>query len=233
MNARFVYTKPPERAYLRRPRLIVEAYDPVTLAPVYDGLRLRVEHLDTPPVVSTGGRFVWFESKAGFDKLLIDAGTLPYLPPGEIPIPALPPPPAPPALPVTYTLIRLELGPSTTYPFAPGITGMRGNLVENLADVPPVPVGDAEIRLRWIDDVAPGETWVDAPTVSRTDSRGDFAAIVRLNTKQIARPDPQGRMRVRVAATRAGNTLLSTELQIPFDRIADVQQSFAWDDLQP
>jgi hypothetical protein len=233
MNARLVYSKPPERAYLRRPRLIVEAFDAVTLSPVYDGLRLRVEHLDTQPVVSTGGRFVWFESAAKFEKLLIDAGRLPYLPPAEIFIPPLPAPPPPPAQPVTYTLIRLELAPSTAYRFAPGITGLRGTLVENLADDPLVPVQDAQVRLQWIDDVAPGETWVDAPTISQTNSKGDFAAIVRLATNQIARADAQQRMRVRVAATRAGNTLLSTELQIPFDRIADVQQSFAWDDLQP
>jgi len=233
MSARLVYSKPPERAYLRRPRLIVEAFDPVTLAPVYDGLRLRVEHHDTLPVVSTGGRFVWFESAAKFDKLLIDAGTLPYLPPAEMSIPALPPPPAPPGKPVSYTLIRLELGPSMAYPFAPGIAGLRGNLVESLADDPRVPVKDARVRLQWIDDLAPGESWVDAPTISQTNSRGDFAAIARLATNQIARPDAQHLMRVRVAVTRAGNTLLSTELQIPFDRIADVQQSFAWDDLQP
>jgi hypothetical protein len=232
MNARLMHSKPPERAYLRRPRLIVEAFDPVTLMPVHDGLRLRVEHLDTPPVVSTSGRFVWFESTARFEKLLIDAGTLPYLPPGTIDIPPLPAPP-PPAKPVRHTLIRLELGPSTTYPFSPGITGLRGTLLEDLADDPPVPVRDAQIHLQWIDDPLPGDTWVDAPTISQTNSRGDFVAIARLATNQIARADAQQRMRVRVAATRAGNTLLSTELQIPFDRIADVQQSFAWDDLQP
>jgi hypothetical protein len=200
---------------------------------VHAGLRLEVEHLTTPPVVSTSGRFVWFESKARFEKLKIDPGTLPYLPPEELAIPPLPPPPPPPGKPISYTLIRLELGPSTAYPFAPGITGLRGNLVENLADNPLRPVAGAEVRLRWIDDNAPGETWVDAPTISRTDSRGDFAAIVRLASNQIARPDAQQRMRVRVAATRAGNTRFSPELQIPFDRIADVQQSFAWDDLQP
>ena len=232
MNARLVYTMLPERAYARRPRLIVEAFDPVTLAPVYDGLRLEVEGLDVRPIVSTGGRFVWFESKAKFEKLKIDAGTLPYLPPKDLAIPPLPPPPPPPGKPISYTLIQLELAPSTAYPFAPGITGLRGNLVENLADDPLRPVADAEVRLRWIDDNAPGETWVDAPTLSRTDSRGDFAAIVRLATNQIARADAQKRMRVRVAATRAGNTRF-TELQVPFDRIADVQQSLAWDDLQP
>lgn len=233
MNVRFEFINPPERAWLRRPRLVVEAYDPVTLVPVYDGLRLRVKHLETQPVVSAGGRFVWFESPANFDRLLIDAGSLPYLPPEEIAIPMLPTPLPPPGKPVTYTLIRLELGPSIAYPFAPGITGLRGNLVENLADDPLVPVQDAEVRLRWIDDNAPGETWVDAPTLSRTNSRGDFAAIVRLASDQIARSDAQQRMRVRVAATRAGNMRLSAELQIPFDRIADVQQSFVWDDLQP
>jgi hypothetical protein len=233
MNARFENAGPLVRAYQRLPRLIVEAFDPVTLAPVYDGLRLEVELLGIRPVVSSGGRFVWFEQKGNFDKLLIDAGALPYLPPAKLSIPPLPPPPPPPAKPVTYTLIRLELAPSTAYPFVTGTAGVRGNIVRNLADDPRVPLDDVQIRLRWIDDNAPGETWVDAPTLSRTNAKGDFAAILRLATLQIARTDAQQRLRVRVAATRAGNTRFSPELQIRPDQITDVQQSFAWDDLQP
>jgi hypothetical protein len=233
MNTRFQYTGPLTRAYLRHPRLIVEAFDPVTLVPVYDGLRLEVELLGTLPVVSSGGRFVWFEQKGNFDKLLIDPGALPYLPPAEISIPPLPPPPPPPAKPVTHTLIRLELAPSTAYPFAAGTTGMRGTIVRNLADTPLLPLDDVQVRLRWIDDNAPGETWVDAPTLSRTNFKGDFAAILRLAPLQIPRTDAQQRLRVRVAATRAGNTRFSPELQIRPDQVTDVQQSFAWDDLLP
>lgn len=233
MNAVLRHISAPERSYIRRPRLIVEAYDAVTLGLVHDGLRLQVDRLETRPAISSSGRFVWFEQKGGFDTLLIDAGSLPYLPPREMAIPPLPPPPPPPAQPFTYTLLRLELAPSTAYPFAAGMAGLRGTVIRNVNDDPPVPLADAQVRLRWIDDNASGETWIDAPTLSRTSSRGDFAAIVRLAPGQIARADAQRRMRVRVAVTRAGSTRLSPELSIPFDRVADAPASFAWDDLQP
>jgi hypothetical protein len=223
-----------EAAYSRRARLIVELIDPVTLDPVHDGLRLEVEGLQAKAQVSSGGRFVWFHEKGGDPKILhVDTGRLPYLLPDEIAIPPLPPPPAPPALPVTHTFLRVALAPSTAYPFVAGITALRGNLIENLADDPLVPVAGAGVKLRWIDDNAPGEQWVDAPTTSVTSNKGDFAAMVRLAPNQIARADAGHRMRVRVAATRAGNTRLSPELQIPFHRATDVQPGFAWDDLQP
>ena len=61
MNAVFRYRAPPELAYSRRARLIVEALDPVTLELVADGLAVAVEGLDAKPVISTGGRHVWFE----------------------------------------------------------------------------------------------------------------------------------------------------------------------------
>ena len=85
------------------------------------------------------------------------------------------------------------------------------------------------MRLRWIDDNAPGETWRDTPTISDTTQKGDFAAVVRLASNQIARADAALDARAR-RRHRRGNTQFSQELQIPFDKVTDVQQSLAWDD---
>ncbi len=234
MTIEWKYRAALENAYSRKARLVVETFDPVTLEPVWDGVRLSVENLDAKPRVSSGGRFVWFEERGrSFDKLKIDLGRLPYTAPEEVAIPPLPAPPPPPLEPVTHVFMRLELGLSPAYLFDAGITGLRARLIRNVADQPPQSLVGAEVRLRWIDDNAPGETWRDAPTISHTTQKGDFAAVVRLASNQIARADAAHRMRVRVAVTHAGNTRFSQELQIPFDKVTDAQQSLAWDDLLP
>jgi hypothetical protein len=228
MNAVFQYRGPLELAYTRRARLIVEALDPVTLELVADGLSMSVDGLDARPVISSGGRHVWFEETGRTPRTLsIDPGSLPYLP-MQLAVPALPPPPPPPARPQTWNVLRVELAPSTAYPFAPGISGFRGSFIDDATDDPAVPLADTAVRLQWIDDNQAGEVWVDAPNLSRTSANGDFVALVRLALNQIARADAQGRMRVRVAATHAGTTRLTPEFPIPFNRITDAQHSFAW-----
>lgn len=219
-----------EVAYTRRARLIVEALDPVTLDLVGQGLRIRVDGLDAEPVLSTGRRYVWFEECGRTPKTLrIDPGALPYLP-VERAIDPLPAPPPPPAKPQTWTLMRIELAPSTAYPFAPGITAYRGSFIVNATDDPPVGLADAEVHLQWIDDSQAGEVWVDATNRSRTSAKGDFVALVRQGPSQIARADAQHRMRVRVVVTPAGTTTtrVTPELQIPFNRLTDAAGSFVW-----
>ncbi|MFL9977633.1 hypothetical protein [Paraburkholderia graminis] len=233
MSAVWGFSVAPATAYARRARLIVELIDPVTLGLVHEGLKVEVAGLQSKPAISSSGRFVWFHERDGNPTALrVEAGGLPYLLRGDVAVPPLPPP-APPARPVTHTFMRVELGPSTAYPFDAGITVLRGNLVRNAADEPPIAISDAAVRLRWIDDDAPGEQWMDAPTTSFASDKGDFAVMLRLAPGQIARADVQHLMRVRVAVTRAGSTRLSPEMQIPFHAITDVQASFAWDDLQP
>jgi hypothetical protein len=231
MNAVFRYRAPLGLAYTRRARLIVEALDPVTLELIGDGLTMSVEGMEARPVISTGGRHVWFEEPGHAPaKLRIDPGNLPYMP-LEMAVPPLPPPPPPPAKPQTWNVMHVELAPSTAYPFAAGITGFRGSFIVNAADDPQMPLKNTDVRLQWIDDNQAGEVWVDAPNLSHTSANGDFVALVRLGPSQIARADAQKRMRVRVAATHAGITRLTPELPIPFNRITDAQQSFAWEAL--
>ena len=231
MKAVFQYRGPLELAYTRRARLIVEALDPVTLELIGDGLTMSVEGLDASPVITSGGRHVWFQEPGRTPlTLTIDPRGLPYLP-VELAVPPLPPPPPPPAKPQTWNVMRVELAPSTAYAFAPGITGFRGSFIVNTTDDPPAPLSDTDVLLQWIDDNQAGEVWVDAPNLSHTSANGDFVALVRLGPSQIARADAQHRMRVRVAATHAGTTRLTPELPIPFNRITDAQQSFAWEAL--
>jgi hypothetical protein len=234
MNARFVHRALHEQAYTRRARLILEVRDPVTFEPVWDGIEIKVKGLEAEPIVSSGGRFVWFEEKGATPlELTIDPGTLPYALPRTVPVPPLPAPPPPPGTPTTWNDLTVELAPSTAYPFSVGVTVLRGTIVLSLADDPPV-FPDRDVRLQWIDDNQPGIVWMNAPTVSRTSAKGDFAAMVRLAPNQIARADAQHRMRVRVAASiHNGVTQFSPELQIPFGHVTDAQQRFAWDALLP
>ena len=229
MNAVFTYRAPLELAYTRKARLIVEMRDPVTLAPVWDGLKVRVTGLTADPIVSSSGRFVWFEEKGATPlELSIDPGRLPYLP-MTVAVPPLPPPPPAPGKPQTWTDLRLELAPNTAYPFAGGITARRGSIVRVKAEEPPRYLPGVDVRLQWIDDNAPGVVWRNSPNVARTSARGDFVAMVRLAPNQIARADAQQRIRVRVAATFEGITKISPERPIPFGLVSDEAGSFAWD----
>lgn len=229
MNTRFVYRANPERAWEREVRFAVEVIDAVTMEPVWDGLTVKVKGLNATPIVSAGGRFVWLaEAGANPTEVEIDPGRLPYQLHKESVLP-LPAPPAP-----QYSFIRLELSPTPAYSFDAGTTGVRGTLLRKRVEDPLVALPDVDVRLQWIDDNGPGPglDWKNAPTISKTDDHGDFVAILRLATNQIARTDAQQRMRVRVAATHGGLTLCSPELPIRPGYVADVQQSFAWDEFQ-
>src|SRR5262249_7657160 len=132
-----------------------------------------------------------------------------------------------------YSRVALALAPTAAYPFTTGTTGVRGTLIRDHLEDPAVPIALAapaeSLRLQWMDDALPPPAWTDSDIVSSTDAAGDFAAIVQLGASQIARTDAQGRMRVRVAATRSGTTRFSPELQIKPGYVTDVAQKFAWD----
>jgi hypothetical protein len=227
MSARFTYFATPERAWQRKVRLAVETIDAVTLEPVWEGVTVTAEGMKAEPVISAGGRFVWFDEKgANPTAVNIDPGRLPYLARREIP----PAPPLPPAAQVS--LLRVELAPTPAYLFAPGTSGVRGTLIDKRLDDPAVPLSDVPVNLQWIDDDRVGTNWVDVPIRSITNEHGDFVAILRLTPDRNARMDAQQRLRVRVAATRSGSTQFSPELPIRPGYVADVQPSFAWDEFQ-
>jgi len=213
---------PLEKSRVRRVRLAAEVLDGVTLSRISDGLTLTAQGLRGAPIVNAGGLFVWLE-EAGRDpvSVSIDTGSLP-LDPQVANVPALP-----------ERLVRVELAPQRAYPFPGGVTAIRGLLIQNRNDDPPVPVTGVPAWLQWIDDNQAGTTWVDTPVRGRTDANGDFAATARFTPAQVPRLDSQGRLRVRLAATQAGITLKSPELQIAEGRVTDVPKSFAWNEFQP
>lgn len=222
MSRPFEVHLPIEQAYLRNVLFAVEVLDAVTLARLSQGLEVVADGLQGTPIVNASGLFVWLkEDIAPLRKITIDPGMLPHesaeLTAGQLRLP----------------MTTIELPPRLDYPFAPGITGLRGTLIEERAIPPdrPVPVADGEVRLRWLDD--DGITWHNAPTVSHANPNGDFAAIVRLAPADVPRLDANGALTVRLRTRRAGQNERGTaDFPLLQGRVADAL-TFAWDELQP
>jgi hypothetical protein len=110
---------------------------------------------------------------------------------------------------------------------------LRGTLIEERV-VPPVPVTDVEIRLRWLDD--DDVTWHDAPTISHTNSTGDFVSILRFAPTEKPNLD-NGFVTVRLLVRRNGNERSSADFKLLQGRVTDPSTldplTFAWDELQP
>jgi hypothetical protein len=219
----------PEQAYLRTALFAVELLDAVTLERVTMGVKVTAEGLGGKPRVNATGLFVWLEEELSpLRKLTIDPGALPYEKVERLPS-DLQLPPA--ARPVT----TIELPPRTDYPFAPGITGARGALIESRLG-PRVAVVGAEVRWHWLDE--DGLTWRIAPTVSHTTTKGDFVSVLRLTPAEVPHVDSSGAVTARLWARREGAIeRRSADLKLPQGRIADSLTStaltFAWDELQP
>ena len=221
-----------EQGWVRDALFAVELLDAVTLARVTQAVTVVAEGLRGRPVVNTSGLFVWLdEDLAPLQGVTVDPGALPYqrvaLDRSQLRLP-----PAP--RPVTV----VELPPRVDYPFAAGTTGARGTLIEERVTAPdrPVPVEGAEVRLLWLDE--DGATWRQAPTVSRTDPRGDFVAALRLAPSDAPHVDPAGALTARLRVRRDGGVeRRSPDLKLPQGRVADPTTlsvlTLAWDELQP
>lgn len=227
MSRPFAVKLPLENAYGRRSLFAIELLDAVTLERVSNGVKVTAAGLQGKPVVNAGGVFVWLqEDIAPLQKVTIDPGALPYekieRQPAEL---TLPPDPRP--------LTTIELSPRVDYPFAPGVTGLRGTLIEEQA-VPPVPVQNAQVSLRWLDD--DDVTWRDAPTISHTNSTGDFVSILRFAPTEKPKLD-NGSVTVRLRVRRNGNERSSADFILLQGRVTDPSTldplTFAWDELQP
>jgi len=205
----------------------IELLDAVTLDRVSEGVTVTADGLHArKPVRNASGLFAWFrEDFSRLQKVTIDPGFLPYekieLQPAQLQIP------------VTV----VELTPRLDYPFAAGITGLRGLLIEERV-VPRVPVRNADVRLRWLDDTS---MWRDAATELRTGPKGDFVAFLRLSPAEVPDLDADEAVTVRLHARRGASERESADLKLPQGRIADPSTFaqgpdaliFAWDELQP
>lgn len=208
----------PERAYVRDATFGIELLDAVTLERVSEGVSVVAVGLTGTPVVSASGVFAWLGQDIGdLQKISIDPDRLPYEPaeltPAELQLP----------------LTTVELVPRSDYPFAPGITAVRGTLIEHLIPFGRVPVPNAEVRLRWLDDAG---VWRDAPTTSKSNANGDFAAVLRLNPTEVPLFDADGKITVRLRVRRDVSERSSSDLKLKQGRIADAL-TFSWDEMQP
>jgi hypothetical protein len=216
-----------QQSYVRDALFGIELLDGVTLQRVSAGVTVVADGLQRIPFQNASGVFVWLrEDLTPLRRITIDPDELPYdrvvLEPAQV------------QLPIT----TVQLPPRVDYPFATGITGLRGVLIEARV-AQPVPVRDAEVHLRWLDE---NSIWRDAPTVSRTSARGgDFAAVLRLAPADVPLIDANGAVTVRVRVRRGANERESADLKLPQGRIADPSTFaqgpdaliFAWDELQP
>ena len=210
-----------EHAYERNVLLAVELLDAVTLERVSNGLKVVAEGVQAEPILNSSGCFVWLKANnTNIQKVTVKTGALPYEPVNDFQ--------------VKRPLTTIELHPSVNYDFAPGITGLRGTLIEQRVSNPD-PVSSVEVKLRWLDDTG---SWHDSPTASPTDKKsGDFVSILRLAPKEKPDIDANGAVTVRLQVSRNGSIRSSTDLKLLQGRITDPTAlntlTFAWDELQP
>jgi hypothetical protein len=218
---------PFELSYRREVLLAVELLDAVTLERVSQGIKVNAEGLQAKPVLNASGLFVWLgkdEDFAVLRRISVDPGLRPYEKVERE------------AAHVLRPLTRIELPPRIDYPFASGITGLRGTLIERPVISPeqPDPVRDGKVRLRWLDDDG---QWKDGVVTSRTDpKRGDFVSILRLAPDEKPNVDADGLITVRLRVSREGvNDRNSADLKLLPGRIKNPSDSnrltFAWNEL--
>jgi hypothetical protein len=230
MSQRFDVHQPLEEAYRRRVLFGIELLDAVTLSRVSQGVKVVAGGLLGKPIVNAGGLFVWLqEDIQKLRKVSIDPGTLPYegleLEPSQLNLP-----------PVKPALTTIELPPRVGYSFSPGITGLRGTLVEERVNPPEraTPVQNATIRLQWLDDES---NWHTAPNTSHTDvNSGDFVSILRLAPTEVPHV-VKGEVTVRLQARRDGGTERSSaDFKLLQGHVTDPSSAntltFAWDEFQ-
>jgi hypothetical protein len=219
MSRRFDVYLPLERAYSREAMLAVELLDAVTLERVTQGVEVTARGLTGKPILNYGGLFVWLkQDTTSFEKLLVEPGPQPF---ARVEIPAAQ---------VNRPLHTVELMPLASYPFSPGITAIRGSLIESVPapGVPPVAIPGATIRLEWLHE--DGVTWKPSPATVVTDRAGDFTLILRLAPVDVPTLDAQGMMAIRLFAKRAAGGEKHQQFQLLQGRVTDA--TYAWDQFQ-
>src|ERR1700741_1074820 len=150
MTRTFAVKLPPEEGYRRLAMFALELVDAVTLSRVSNGVKVTADGLRGKPTINASGLFVWLQEVGNLQKISIEPGQLPY---EDVEIAAAD---------LQNPFMTIELQPRADYAFSAGITGLRGTLIEQQVVAPqiPVPVPNAEVHLRWLDD---NGIWQDAP----------------------------------------------------------------------
>lgn len=218
MARTFAISLSAERGYARKVLFAAEVVDAATLEPIRVGIKVTASGLKRMPIVNGSGSYVWLEEGSSWpQQIIVETDGSPYEP-TTVTAPALP-----------KRSVRIELSPRFEYRFEPGITAVRGTLIERRSG-PRVAASGADIWLRWIDANAPATTWVDALTRSHANLQGDFAAILRLAPDHYPRTDSNGALRVRLLARVRGMTRSSPEFSLRQGRVADGLSPFVWNE---
>ena len=216
MPSRFPVGLPLEKAWTRRMLCAAEIVDAVTLEPVTTHIKVQADGLKRKPRISRSGYHYWLEEGgAQPQRIFVDAAGTPY---GD----AESPPPDPP-----NKIVRIELVPRCSYPFAGGTTALRGTLRVSRFGAPQS-IAAATVLLQWFD----GTGWINAPTVVTSDERGDFAAPLRLAPKDEPRL-VAGEIAVRLRVGRGAITRTSDEFALRAGQVSPAPQPFIWDVFHP
>ena len=203
----------PERLS-RKVLLSVEVVDAVTQIIVSRGVTVKAKGVESEPILSRSGRFVWLDrGEAWPAEISAVPFNLPYAPSTVAPRPPQNfPNPRP-----EDRLVRIVLRPTAAYEFVDGVAVVRGQLCER-SDAASDPVTDAGVQLAWRDTHE--DKWVPAPPATAvdptTDERGEFAAYLRVAPVGFETPDiAGGLLKARLQFTRAGATRVTPE-EFPF-----------------
>jgi len=217
-------------AYSRKVMFAVELLDPVTLERVSQGVKVVAQGLKGMPILNASGQFIWLKEDIGpLIGISIDPISLPYqretVSVDELKLPSDKP-----------LIMSIELLPRTDYAPAAGTTGLRGSVFEDRM-MPAVAVRDADVRMQWLDE--DNVTWMDAPGRSRTNTAGDFVAVLRLAPTDTPHVDPvAGLLTVRLFVKRSdGREWHTASVKIRQSYVEDAstvrELIFAWDEMQP
>jgi len=231
VNEKFVIALDPF-SYRRDSLFAVELFDPVSLEPVSDGVKVRAVGLTREPILNYSGRFVWLaEGNAWPSKVDIDLQDQPF---EAVPAAARVAPPKPADLQKAKEaerFMRVTLQPKRTYPFGArdGVLAMRGRLLEDASVDPPVPLPDVEVWLAWLDDST--GAWIDAPIHGTTDVTGEFVTFLRLLPAASPFVDAAGAMSVVIRVKR-GAIRETPPYVIPQGQVDQTFRTVDWSVLQ-
>jgi hypothetical protein len=216
MARTFEVRLPLEQAYTREVMFALELLDAVTLERVVGGVKVEAIGLTGGPILNHGGLLVWLkEPAANFQKVVIDPLSRPFerteIPAAQLQVP----------------LHSVELKPLSNYPFAPGVTAIRGSLYETRVPLgqAPVPIPGATIRLEWLDG---SNNYQPGTANAVTNEAGDFVSILRFAPSEDPAVTNQ-LLSIRLFAKGAGGAEKSQDLQLLQGRVTD--GTYAWDEL--
>ncbi len=200
--------------------LAVELIDPITLELLSKKVSLTATGLVGQPRVNFSGRFVWLVEGDNWPSAFVfDPGSLPY---DAATYTAMAKPTDIANATPAQRLLRVALRPNAAYPFADGVTVVRGRLRETAVAGAAAVVG-AQVFLAWYN----GKTLVDSVNQAQANQAGDFACFLRLPTSARPTVDKNRNLELRIVVVR-GTDRREQPVKVPDGRIYDLPDALAW-----